>query len=95
MEKRSSKKYVVAVCLSAVFGILGIHFFYLERYAIGLMDLLLSIAGLHFLFAGQVALGIGLLAVDFLHRLIVTIMLLSGSCRDGRGDLVCYPGQRL
>jgi len=34
-------------------------------------------------------------AIDAIHTFIVTIMLLTGSFRDGHGRLVCYPGQRL
>ena len=36
----SEKSYVVAVCISAIFGVIGIHHFYLGRYIEGVIDFL-------------------------------------------------------
>ncbi len=94
-EQRSPKDYVVAVALSGVFGILGIQHFYLGRYLEGTCDLGLSITGYYFLMTGEVGLGILALFIDGIHTIVVTIMLLTGSFRDGDGHRVCYPGQRL
>ena len=91
----STKNYVVAVCLSAVFGVLGVHHFYLGRYLEGVLDLGLAVLTLCLYLMGHPGWALLVFAVDSLHTFIVTIMLLTGSIRDGRGHLVCYPGQRL
>ncbi|MHC4512701.1 MAG: NINE protein [Planctomycetota bacterium] len=93
--ERSEKSYVVAVCLSAVFGVVGVQHFYLERYVQGFADLGMTLGAVTFFLRGQ-WLEAGLLfAVDCLHTLVVSIMLFTGSFRDGSGKLVCYPGQKL
>lgn len=95
MKQPSSKSYAVAVCLSAIFGVMGIHHFYLGRYVEGLIDLSLFIATIYFYFNGQIFWAIGFGVVDGIHTFIITIMLLTGSFKDGEGKYVCYPGQRL
>ena len=89
----SSKSYTVAVCLSAIFGILGIHHFYLERWGMGLFDFCLSIAGLYLLFQGN-SWGVVLLLIDGIHTIYVTYKLLVGEYHDGEGLIVAYPGQK-
>ena len=91
----SDKSYTIAVCLSAVFGVVGIQHFYLGRWFEALLDLVLFVATFYFFFTGQILTAILVGAVDAIHTLVVTIMLLAGSFRDGDGRLVCYPGQRL
>lgn len=91
----SEKSYVMAVCLSAIFGVIGIHHFYLSRYLEGLIDFGLFITTLYFYFTGQLGWALAFLAVDYLHTFIITILLLTGSFKDGRGKTICYPGQRL
>ena len=91
----STKNYVVAVSLSAIFGVLGVHHFYLGRHLEGLLDLGLALLTLWLYLTGHPGWALLVFAVDSLHTFIVTIMLLTGSIRDGRGHLVCYPGQRL
>lgn len=91
----SSKKYAVAVCLSAIFGSLGIHHFYLGRTLHGIIDAGMLVVGLWLIFTGQLLVGILLLAADFIHSLIVTVMLLTGTYKDGDGHIVTYPGQQL
>lgn len=95
VEVPSKKSYTIAVCLSAIFGVVGIQHFYLGRYVEALIDLGLFIAMIYFFITGQVLLAILVGAVDALHTFIVTIMLLTGSFRDGEGNLVLYPGQKL
>ena len=95
MEQRSEKNFAVAVCLSGVFGVIGIQHFYLGRYLEGSCDLGLSIFGYFSLMNGEIVLGVVALAIDGIHTFIVTILLLPGSFRDGPGKLVCYPGQKL
>jgi len=95
-QEFSDKRYVVAVVLSALFGILGIHHFYLGRWGHGLFDLALTIGGFALIFTGSgwlVALGVILLIADGIHTFVVTIMLLIGEYRDGEGRKVPYPGQ--
>ena len=95
-NKCSTKSYAVAVSLSAIFGFIGIHLFYLRRYAEGTADLTLTAAWIYFFFfASDLWLGLLALALDFGHSFIVTIMLLIGSFKDGEGRIVCYPGQVL
>ena len=95
METPSTKNYAVAVCLSAIFGIIGIQHFYLGRYFLGLMDVSLTILAIYFFITGQWFFALLFLGIDFIHSLIVTIQLLTGSFRDGEGHIVCYPGQKL
>ena len=95
METPSDKSYGVAVCLSAIFGVLGIQHFYLGRWAEGLLDLGLALATVVLFLLGEPLLALLVGAIDAIHTFIVTIMLLTGSFRDGRGRRVCYPGQKL
>jgi TM2 domain-containing membrane protein YozV len=94
-EQPSDKSYTIAVCLSAIFGVMGIQHFYLGRLIEATIDLGLFIATLYFFLTGQILLAVLVGAIDAIHTFIVTIMLLTGSFRDGRGRLVLYPGQKL
>ena len=91
----SKKSYVIAVCLSGIFGVLGVHHFYLRRYFEGVLDLSLAVLAYALYLTGHPVLALLVFMVDSLHTFIVTIMLLTGSIKDGDGHLVCYPGQRL
>lgn len=90
----SNKSYAVAVCLAAIFGILGIHHFYLERWGMGMFDLGLSIAGFTLIFAGYPMWGALCLIIDGIHTIYVTYKLLVGEYADGEGRIVAYPGQK-
>ncbi len=94
-EQPSDKSYTIAVCLSAIFGVVGIQHFYLGRIVEALIDLGLFIATIYFFITGQIPLALLVGAIDALHTFIVTIMLLTGTFRDGHGRLVLYPGQKL
>ena len=91
----SNKSYAIAVCLSAIFGVVGIQHFYLERWVEAILDLSLFVATFWLLFTGQWLGALVVGAIDALHTLIVTILLLTGSFNDGHGRRVCYPGQKL
>ena len=84
----SDKKYGVAVALSGVFGLLGIHHFYLGRFFHGLVDLSLTLTGVYFLMGEQEILGWSILAVDYIHTVVVMIMLLIGAYKDSQGKIV-------
>lgn len=94
-EIPSEKSYTIAVCLSAIFGVVGIQHFYLGRWVEAVIDLGLAIATVYLFLIGEPLWALAVGAIDLLHTFIVTIMLLTGSFRDGHGRLVCYPGQRL
>lgn len=94
-EQPSDKSYAIAVCLSGIFGVVGIQHFYLGRYLEALLDLGMFVLTVYFFFTGQVLLAVGVAVLDGIHTLVVTFMLLTGTFRDGSGKLVCYPGQRL
>jgi len=91
----SPKSYVVAVCLSGVFGILGIHHFYLGRWMHGCLDLGMTLAAIFLIIIGGSLWGALILGVDVIHTFIVTILLLVGAYKDGNGKIVAYPGQNL
>ena len=101
---KSNKSYAGAVILSGIFGIFGIHHFYLGRYAHGLFDLSLSVFGFAFIMVtdlvpdahwGYPLAGFILLGIDWLHSIIITIYLLIGEYKAGKGHYVMYPGQKL
>jgi TM2 domain-containing membrane protein YozV len=94
-EQPSDKSYTIAVCLSAIFGVVGIQHFYLGRYVEATIDFVLFVATIYLFVRGQIIWAIGVGAIDAIHTFIVTIMLLTGSFRDGGGRLVLYPGQKL
>ena len=96
MLKSSEKSYTVAVCLSGVFGLLGVHHFYLGRWFHGLFDLLLTFLAVYFIyFSEHILLGLLILALDIIHTFIVTILLLVGKYNDGNGKIVTYPNQKI
>lgn len=90
----SPKKYGVAVCLSGIFGILGIHHFYLERWGMGIFDLSLSISGFILIGMGN-NWGFALIFIDVIHAIYVTYKLLVGGFADGNGRILTYPGQKI
>ena len=91
----SPKSYATAVILSSVVGFVGVHHFYLGRWPEGVLDLGLTVAWIYCFARGEPILGGLFLVADFGHSFVMTIMLLTGNCRDGEGRRVCYPGQQL
>lgn len=96
-QRVSEKSYGVAVCLSGIFGVIGVHHFYLERWLHGLFDLGLSITAVGLIYGSGdgtlILIGVGLLLIDVVHTIYVTYKLLVGEYRDGQGLVVAYPGQ--
>jgi TM2 domain-containing membrane protein YozV len=95
VPQASAKSYGKAVALSAALGFSGVHLFYLGRVGEGLLDVGLTLGWLFCFATDRPGLGVLLLLADVGHALVVTILLLTGSFRDGEGRLVCYPGQKL
>ena len=91
----SDKSYVIAVCLSGIFGTLGIQHFYLERWIEAILDFSAFFVAMYLFFTGHILWGLLVIVADALHTFIVTILLLIGSFNDGKGRRVCYPGQKL
>jgi TM2 domain-containing membrane protein YozV len=91
----SNRNYVVSVILSAIFGVIGVHHFYLRRWAMGIFDFLLFVTTIYFYIQGNFTLGTVFLILDGLHTLFVTYQLLTGQYREGDGKLVTYPGQKI
>jgi len=91
--QQSSKKYATAVCLSGVFGLLGIHHFYLGRWFHGIIDFSMTTGAVILIGMGMDFVGALLLGIDVIHTFIVTILLLVGAYKDGGGNVVTYPGQ--
>ena len=94
-KEKSDKSYVTAVCLSSVFGVIGVQHFYLGRTLEGCIDLFLTLGWIYCFATGEVLYGILFVAMDVIHAFVTTIMLLTGSFKDGQGKYVCYPGQKL
>ena len=95
MAEKSEKSYTVAVCLSAIFGVLGVQHFYLGRWYEGISDVLLTFGWIYYFAVDRPLLGLFFLVLDLLHTLITTILLLIGKFKDGKGRYVCYPGQKI
>jgi TM2 domain-containing membrane protein YozV len=89
----SEKKYLTAVILSGIFGIMGIHHFYVGRWAMGVLDLGLFLGTLITYLSGNFLIAGLLFFADLVHTVYVTYLLLVGEYRDGRGKLITYPGQ--
>ncbi len=94
----SDKSYVTAAVLTGIFGVLGIHHFYVGRWGHGLFDLLMTIVGVSMIvtadsFSVLMASGILLLLLDGIHTVYFMYKLIVGEYRDGNGRLIPYPGQ--
>lgn len=91
----SNRNYVVSVILSAIFGVVGIHHFYLQRWAMGIFDFLLFVTTVYFYAQGNFTVAVVFFIADVVHTIIVTYQLMVGQYRDGNGNLVTYPGQKI
>lgn len=94
-EVKSNKRYTTAVILSGIFGIIGIHHFYVERWGMGLLDFGLFTGTVVLYFSEHFLIAGGLFIIDLIHTVIVTYLLLVGQYRDGQGRLITYPGQNI
>ena len=88
MNNQSTKSYGVAVSLCGVFGIGGIHHFYIGNHLHGIFDLSLLVLGVYFLISGPEGLGISLLIIDIIHTFFVFYKLITEKQKDGSGKLI-------
>lgn len=88
-DKVSDKKYLIAICLAGIFGIFGVHHFYLERWGMALFDLTLTVLAFAFLLMEH-PIGLVLMGIDFLHTFFITFRLIIGKYKDGYGKYVTY-----
>ena len=85
----SSKKYGVAVGLCGVFGMLGIHHFYIGNILHGIFDLSLLVIGIVLLGTSEyIGLGVLLLVIDFIHTVVVFFRLITEKQEDGYGKII-------
>ena len=92
----SPKSYGVAVTLSMIFGVLGVHHFYLGNWLHGLLDFSMFVVGIACIASEDptlVPIGTLLIIIDAIHTIWVTYRLFVGKCRDGQGRLIAFPGQ--
>ena len=94
-EMKSDKKYKTAVILSGIFGVIGIHHFYLERWKMGLLDFGLFSLTVFLYISDYLLYAGGVFIIDTIHTVIVTYLLLIGQYRDGQGKRITYPGQEI
>ena len=91
----SEKKYLTAVILSGVFGVMGVHHFYVGRWAMGFLDMGLFIGKVAAYSSGDFLVAGVLFIADLIHTVFVTYLLLVGKYRDGHGKIISYPGQKI
>ncbi|WP_068312862.1 TM2 domain-containing protein [Pseudovibrio hongkongensis] len=96
---KSPKSYGVAVALCGLFGMMGIHHFYIGNILHGLFDLCLFTAWVFLIYVSeptswhQAALGLTLLLLDFVHTAVVFYRLICGKEVDSEGRRIAIPGQ--
>jgi TM2 domain-containing membrane protein YozV len=95
VPQSSSKSYAIVSFLFAIFGVLGVYLFYLGRYLEGIIDFSLFVATLYCYVTGNILWAFSFFVIDGLHTFDLTIILLTGSFKDGEGRFVCYPNQKL
>ena len=84
-SETSPKSYGVAIMLCGIFGVMGIHHFYLEDWLHGLADVGLLILAIGFAAQGMVGLALLVIVLDGLHTLIIFYYLIIEKWRDGKG----------
>ncbi len=89
-QEKSPKNYGVAVALCGVFGILGIHHFYIGNWLHGLLDFGLFILFIILLSMQMESAAYAVLVIDVLHTFIVFYNLIVGKQRDGHGRLITW-----
>ena len=95
----SDKSYVTSAVLAGIFGVIGMHHFYVGRWGHGLFDLSMTVLGFIAIisadgFSVLMSSGILLLLLDLIHTVYFMYKLIVGEYRDGTGLIIPYPGQR-
>ncbi len=83
--EKSPKSYGVAVTLCGVFGVLGVHHFYLEDWLHGLADAGLFIMAVVFAIQGYAGLALLVIVIDAIHTIVIFYYLIIEKWRDGQG----------
>nr|WP_260178223.1 TM2 domain-containing protein [Roseospira marina] len=91
-EVASPKSYGVAVALCGVFGVLGVHHFYIGNHLHGFLDVLLVVV-FCVLLAFNSPFALFVLLIDVIHTTYVFFVLIVGKQRDGQGRLIRTPTQ--
>ena len=94
MLTNTDKKYINAVILSGIFGLIGIHHFYVGRWKMGILDFGLFACTLIAYIQQQYLIAGLSFAIDLIHTVVVTYLLLVGKYKDGKGNIIAYPGQK-
>ena len=92
----SDKSYVTAAVLAGIFGVIGIHHFYVGRWGHGLFDLSMTVLGVIAItsaigFSALMVSGILLLLLDLIHTVYFMYKLIVGEC----GLRCCVSGRTL
>ena len=94
-DVRSEKSFTVAVVLAGVFGLLGIHHFYVGRIGHGVFDLAMTVVGVYLIWTGaasesgaKIGFGLLVLALDYVHTVYFIYRLIVGTYRDGTGRYI-------
>jgi hypothetical protein len=88
--EKSPKSYSIAVTLCGIFGILGVHHFYLGNFVHGFVDLGLVILALWMFATGKDGLATVFIIIDLVHTVFVFYRLITEKERDAFGRLVTY-----
>ncbi len=91
-DNNSSKSYGIAVSLCGVFGILGVHHFYIGNILHGIFDLGLFILAMIFISQDE-SIGVILLLIDIAHTIFVFYKLITEKQKDGHGKLIIHSAQ--
>lgn len=83
--ERSPKSYGTAVSLCGIFGVLGVHHFYLGDFWHGMADLGLFVLAIIFFTQGNQGLGTLVILADVLHSVVIFYLLIVEKWRDGKG----------
>lgn len=84
---RSPKRYGTAVALCGIFGVLGVHHFYLGNWLHGLLDVGLLVLAVSFY---PEPVWVVFLIVDAVHTMYVFYKLIVGEQRDAQGLIVTW-----
>ena len=88
--EKSPKSYGVAVSLCGIFGLLGVHHFYIGNWLHGLFDFGLFVLAVWLYAADLFVLAAFVFLVDVVHSVVIFYKLIVGEQRDRRGRLITF-----